>query len=170
MDVHEAEFPSGEKVTFITFSEEEWNLIAAQDCGRVRLLDNDAACVLGPLDGSISFGEITPEDIIGSGVGARDWTQRTKREMPVWHRHVEFSALPGVLCAEVHADSEDEADDEALARALLHLESEGIWSGGEVTECQESLHREGYHIHDLGYCCLGGCVGVTVLRAGVGDR
>jgi hypothetical protein len=169
MESREVQFPDGERVIFIRFSEEEWNLMAEDNCDTVRLLENDAACTLSPLDdGSISFDTVTPEDIIRDGVGNRDWSQRSQREKGVWHLHVSFSGLPGVVCAEVHGDTDDEAGCAAIDKALVHLEMEEIWSADEVADCQEIL-RDGYCLHDLGGYCLGGCPGVRVVRVEPSD-
>jgi hypothetical protein len=163
MESHEVQFPDGEKVTMISFRDEEWNLMRENHRGTVRLPENDAACALSPLGASISFGDITPEDIIGDGVGNRDWSQRSKREKPVWHLHVSFSGAPGVVCAEVHGDTDDEAGSAAIDEALVHLEWEEIWSADKVLGWLEIL-RDGYCLHDLGECCPNGCTGVTVTR------
>src|SRR5258708_30235296 len=137
MESREVQFPDGEKVIFISFSDEERNLMRENHCNSARVIGNDSACDYDPLGTSISFGEITPEDIIGGGAGNRDWSQRSEREKPVWHLHVSFAGEPGVVCAEVHGDTDDEAGCAAIDKALVHLEWKEIWDGDKVSDWQQ---------------------------------
>jgi hypothetical protein len=73
----------------------------------------------GPVSAS---GRSRPRTSSGTGAGNRDWSQRSEREKPVWHLHVSFAGEPGVVCAEVHGDTDDKAGCAAIDEALVHLE------------------------------------------------
>ena len=153
-----------EQIIGCSLSPEAWNLLREDDCSTVRLLENDEICDWDPV-GNVSFGEITPEDIIGEGVGDRDWSQRSEREKPVWHLHVSFAGEPGVICTEVHGDTDDEAGCAAISEALVHLETAGIWDEDKVSGWLQILQDEGYclHLYALGeYCSPDGCPGIRV--------
>ena len=147
----------------IGLSPEACNLLHENHCNSARVIENDEACAYDPV-GDVSFDTITPEDIIGDGVGDRDWSQRSEREKQVWHLHVSFAGEPGVVCTEVHGDTDDEAGCAAIDEALVHLEASGIWDGDKVTEWLDIL-GDGYclHLYALGeYCSPDGCPGVRV--------
>src|SRR6185437_14057592 len=65
----------GEPVTFVSFTEQEWNLAAENNCDTVKALERDAACDLSLLGQDVCFDKINPEDIVGDGVGDRNWGQ-----------------------------------------------------------------------------------------------
>lgn len=164
----------GEPVTFVSFTDEEWNLAAENNCDTVIALDRDAVCDLSLLGQDVCFEEINPEDIIGDGVGDRDWGQRSRREKPAWHMHVSFSGWHGMICAAVHADIEEEAREEAISSALVCLEGElllpidseeGDDDYEEVHAYLSDLTREGSCcFHDVSESCPDGCVKIKVAR------
>ena len=156
---------ASEQIIGLSITPEVWNLLRENHCNSVRLLENDEICDYGPVRASISFGEITPEDIIGDGVPDRDWTKRSDREKPVHHLHVSFAGEPVIVCTEVHGDTDDEAGCAAIGEALAYLEGQGIWDGDKASDWQEILWDEGYclHLYHLGeYCSPDGCPGVRV--------
>lgn len=164
MESHEIDF-DGEKVTLLVISKEEGNLIRENNCNSATLLENGTACDYDPVGARINFGEITPEDITADGGGNRDWSKRSDREKPVWHLHVSFAGEPGVICTEVHGDTDDEAGNAAIDAALAHLQWEKIWGEDKVYGWEQNLWSEGYcmHLYTLGkYCSPDGCPGVIV--------
>jgi hypothetical protein len=181
MERHEMQLPDGKTIIGYRYSDEERNLIQENYCGTVRVLDNGADCGFDPLGQDVSFGEITPEAIIGAGVGNRHWSQRSKREMPVWHVHLAFDRIPWAICVGVHADTEDEAIGIADSEALIHLELnvlgplpqeviDDLLGGIEDVEddkvaayVRDLSVQDAYCLHDdLGEPCPDGCAKIRI--------